>query len=382
MVADEPVSALDVSVQAQIVNLFMDLQARLGLTYVFVAHDLAVVRQISTRVAVMYLGAVVELGATDSVLHHPAHPYSAALTAAVPRPVVGACAPCRWAGISQAPSRARRGAGSIRAAPMCRSAAAPRNPYCARCVPGTRWPVISRCRGRDAPVRIHRDAGMKFAGCAGIYATFAPCCLHEPERGGIVELKWLEDFVCLSRTLSFSRAARERNVSQPAFSKRIRQLEQWAGAPLVNRVSYPAELTVEGRRFLEEATEIVAAFYRAQRSVHPPPSDPFEVVTIAALHTLALTLIPHYFGSRRNMPPMTRLKVTPDLGGIEDNLNRLVTGGADFFLTYAHPLVPFHLDPALFPFIRLGWSGCCRYVRRNWGRGCIMRWRTPNRSIT
>ncbi len=89
VVADEPVSALDVSVQAQIVNLFMDLQARLGLTYVFVAHDLAVVRQISTRVAVMYLGAVVELGATDDVLHHPAHPYSAALTAAVPRPVVG-----------------------------------------------------------------------------------------------------------------------------------------------------------------------------------------------------------------------------------------------------------------------------------------------------
>ncbi|MCX2562006.1 ABC transporter ATP-binding protein [Acetobacter farinalis] len=90
IVADEPVSALDVSVQAQIVNLFTDLQTRLGLTYVFVAHDLAVVRQISTRVAVMYLGVVVELGETDAVLHHPAHPYTAALTAAVPRPEVGA----------------------------------------------------------------------------------------------------------------------------------------------------------------------------------------------------------------------------------------------------------------------------------------------------
>ncbi|CAP57474.1 ABC transporter ATP-binding protein [Gluconacetobacter diazotrophicus] len=88
VVADEPVSALDVSIQAQIVNLFMDLRDRLGLTYVFVAHDLAVVRQISTRVAVMYLGAIVELGAADTVLHRPAHRYTAALVAAVPEPVV------------------------------------------------------------------------------------------------------------------------------------------------------------------------------------------------------------------------------------------------------------------------------------------------------
>lgn len=86
IIADEPISALDVSIQAQVVNLLKDLQKERGLTYLFIAHDLSMVKYISDRIAVMYRGKILEIGKADDIYHHPVHPYTKSLLSAIPLP--------------------------------------------------------------------------------------------------------------------------------------------------------------------------------------------------------------------------------------------------------------------------------------------------------
>ena len=170
IICDEAVSSLDVLIQAQVLNLFERLRAELGLSYLFIAHDLALVKQVSDRVAVMYLGRLCELGPAEALYREPFHPYTVALLASIPSPDPDAPRARRRTRPSAAirPRRSTRPAdvASARAARARRSAARSRCPRCASSPPTTPSPATSRSsatapgrRDGDAPGLPHRRPG-------------------------------------------------------------------------------------------------------------------------------------------------------------------------------------------------------------------------------
>jgi len=167
-----------------------------------------------------------------------------------------------------------------------------------------------------------------------------------------VEIKWLEDFVALAETSSFSRAAEIRNVTQPAFSRRIKQLETWLGAPLINRATVPAEMTPAGRNFLPTAQDTIRMFNSVREALRPPAEQ--GLVRFAALHTLTITFFPIWLGELQRETCPFGTSFIADRGGIEANLAALADDEADFFLTYAHREVPFHLNRDKFAFCTIG----------------------------
>ncbi len=167
-----------------------------------------------------------------------------------------------------------------------------------------------------------------------------------------MELKWLEDFLSLARTGSFSRSAGERRVTQPAFSRRIQALELWLGASLIDRSTYPTSLTTEGRRFRETAEETVRLLHASRDAMRAEAASLRQSVSVAALHTLTLAFFPAWFRlvEARTGPLASRL--LPD--NFHNCLQAVVEGGYDFLLTFHHPSAPILLDPALFPHLVVG----------------------------
>ncbi|MCG8544988.1 MAG: LysR family transcriptional regulator [Alphaproteobacteria bacterium] len=149
-----------------------------------------------------------------------------------------------------------------------------------------------------------------------------------------MELKWLEDFVCLVKAGSFSRASSERNVTQPAFSRRIRALEDWLGVTLIDRSSYPVTLTPYGEQFLPAAQEILQTSYRARDDFRLLTKAQPNTIKIVTLHTLSLYFLPQLVIRLLRAEADAKAEVITSLQGVDQHFDTLANGIADLLVTY------------------------------------------------
>jgi LysR family transcriptional regulator, hypochlorite-specific transcription factor HypT len=176
-----------------------------------------------------------------------------------------------------------------------------------------------------------------------------------------METKWLEDFVSLAETRSFSRSAQLRHVTQPAFSRRIQALEAWAGADLVDRSSYPTRLTPAGETLYAQSMEMLQALQNTRAMLRGHSTAGQDMIEFAVPHTLAFTFFPAWVSSLREQfgPIKSRLIAL----NVHDAAMRLVEGGCDLLIAYHHESQPLQLDPDRYEMVTLGQEALSPYCK-------------------
>lgn len=178
-----------------------------------------------------------------------------------------------------------------------------------------------------------------------------------------METKWLEDFVSLAETRSFSRSAQLRHVTQPAFSRRIQALEAWAGADLVDRSSYPTRLTQAGETFLAQALEILGNLQATRNMMRSHQVAGQDMIEFAVPHTLAFAFFPHWLLSlKRDFGPVKSRLIALN---VHDAVMRLAEGSCDLLIAYHHPSQPLQLNPERYEMLSLGHETIAPYAKAN-----------------
>jgi DNA-binding transcriptional LysR family regulator len=176
-----------------------------------------------------------------------------------------------------------------------------------------------------------------------------------------VDTKWLEDFVSLAETRSFSRSAQLRHVTQPAFSRRIQALEAWAGIDLVDRSSYPTRLTAAGETFHAQALEVLGALQTARNMMRGHQVGTLDMIDFAVPHTLAFTFFPHWVtGLRKRFGALKSRLITLN---VHDAVLQLTEGSCDLLIAYHHPSQPLQLNPERYEMLSLGRETLAPYAR-------------------
>ena len=176
-----------------------------------------------------------------------------------------------------------------------------------------------------------------------------------------METKWLEDFVSLAETRSFSRSAQLRHVTQPAFSRRIQSLEAWAGTDLVDRSSYPTRLTPAGETLYNQSLEMLQALQSTRAMLRGHASAGQDFIEFAVPHTLAFTFFPAWVSSLREKfgPIKSRLIAL----NVHDAVLRLTEGSCDVLISYHHDSQPFQLSAERYEMVSLGREVLAPFVR-------------------